>query len=44
MLKLKAFFDCGTISKDGHTKQQLPIRAIKDTKNKLFPLLEAYPL
>jgi hypothetical protein len=44
MYAIKDFLSCGTIVKDTDTKLQLRIRAIKDLEDKLFPILDKYPL
>ena len=44
MQRLQEFFGCGTISKDGESKLQLRIRGFKDLEDKVFPLLDEYPL
>lgn len=44
MLRLQEFFGCGTISRDGDTKQQLRIRGVNDLETKVFPVLDQYSL
>lgn len=44
MYAIKDFLGCGTMVKDTELKLQLRIRSLKDLENKLFPILDAYPL
>lgn len=44
MVKIKDFFDCGYLIKDGKDKYQYRIRALDQLEKKLFPLLDNYPL
>ena len=44
MLRIKDFFNCGYLVKDGPDKYQYRIRALSQLEKHLFPLLDEYPL
>lgn len=44
MVKIKDFFNCGYLIKDGPDKYQYRIRALDQLSNNLYPLLDQYPL
>lgn len=44
MLRFQTFFKCGNVVNDTSTKKQFRIQGFQDLENRLFPLLDEFPL